>query len=104
MVRAITSTMFKLTDAKAVDALKTRRKLHVFANLLPTAFGVQVTPDHIDHFKVEWLKPAHAPDDRLILFLHGGGFVMGGCQTHRQFVSHIARAAGIRAVRSEERV
>jgi acetyl esterase/lipase len=76
----------------------------VLANLLPTAVGVQVTPDHIGEFKVEWLTPKHAPDDKLILYLHGGAFIMGGCQMHRQFVSHIARASGIRAVLPEYRL
>jgi monoterpene epsilon-lactone hydrolase len=104
IVRAVTGIAFKLTDAKATNTLKIRRKLHVFANLLPTAFGVQVTPDHIGDFKVEWLAPKQAPDGKLILYLHGGAFIMGGCQMHRQFVSHIARASGFRAVVPEYRL
>ncbi len=103
-VRAVTGTIFKLTDAKSANAFKARRKLHVLANLLPTAFGVQVTPDRIDGLEVEWLKPRNAADDKLILYLHGGAFIMGGCTTHRQFVSHLARAAGVRTVIPEYRL
>ena len=103
-VRAITGTLFKLTDAQSANAYKTRRKLHVLANLLPTAFGVQVTPDQLADIDVEWLKHRKAPEDKLILYLHGGAFIMGGCATHRQFVSHLARAAGVRAVIPEYRL
>lgn len=104
MVRAASGTAIRLSASKSIDALKTRRRLHKLAHYLPTAFGVQVTPDHIGDFKVEWLAPKNAPDDKLILYLHGGAFVMGGCEMHRQFVSHIARASGIRAVLPEYRL
>ena len=98
VVRAITGAAFKLTDAQATDAYKTRRRLHTLANLLPTAMGVRRTPDRIANFKVEWLTPGKAPDDKLILYMHGGAFIMGGFATHRPFVSHIARSAAIRTV------
>jgi acetyl esterase/lipase len=98
VVRAVTGAVFKLTDSQATDAYKTRRKLHTLANFLPTAMGVQVTPGRIVNFKVEWLTPRKAPQDKLILYMHGGAFIMGGFATHRPFVSHIARAAGIRTV------
>jgi acetyl esterase/lipase len=36
--------------------------------------------------------------------LHGGGYVIGGCDMHRQMVSHIARAGRIRALLPEYRL
>jgi monoterpene epsilon-lactone hydrolase len=103
-VRAVTGKLFKLTDAKSANAFKARRKLHVLAKLLPTAGGVQVTRDRIDGLEVEWLKPSNAPEDKLIMYLHGGAFITGSCTTHRPFVSHLARAAGVRAVMPEYRL
>jgi acetyl esterase/lipase len=40
----------------------------------------------------------------LLLYLHGGGYVIGGCDMHRQMVSHIARAGRIRALLPEYRL
>src|SRR5271156_53293 len=31
----------------------------------------------------EWIVPPEAADDRIILYLHGGGYVMGCLNTHR---------------------
>jgi len=104
MVRCVTSAFFSLTDAKAADVYLTRRRWHKLANLLPTAFGVQVRSDHINGLDAEWLTPTYAPQDKLLLYLHGGAYIMGGCPTHRQLVSHIARAAGIRALIPEYRL
>jgi acetyl esterase/lipase len=43
-----------------------------------------------------WTGPRR--DDRAILYLHGGGFVMGSPNTHRHLAAHLARAAGAPAV------
>jgi acetyl esterase/lipase len=39
-----------------------------------------------------------------LLYLHGGGYIVGGCDMHRQMVSHIARAGRIRALLPEYRL
>ena len=45
-----------------------------------------------------WLAPKGAPDDRVILALHGGGFVGGSMYTHRKLYGHVAKQAGVRAL------
>ncbi|MEM9906835.1 MAG: alpha/beta hydrolase [Cyanobacteria bacterium P01_D01_bin.44] len=42
----------------------------------------------------------HPPDnsDHLILYLHGGGFVMGSCQTHRRIAADLAETSGARVL------
>lgn len=46
----------------------------------------------------EWLVPPGAADDRVLLYLHGGGYVMGSAHTHRAMIARIARAARARAL------
>ncbi|MCB9752917.1 MAG: alpha/beta hydrolase [Myxococcales bacterium] len=43
----------------------------------------------------ERLAPAGARDDQAILYLHGGGYVMGSCASHRALAANIARSTGI---------
>lgn len=104
VVRSITSAFFSRIDVKAADVYVIRRRWHALANLLPTAFGVQVSSGQINGLNAEWLTPKNAPPDKLLLYLHGGAYIMGGCPTHRQLVSHIARAARIRALIPEYRL
>src|SRR5262249_52294129 len=58
----------------------------------------------VDYTEVEaagrpamWLVPKRARTDRVLLCLHGGGFVGGSIYTHRKMFGHLAKAAGVRA-------
>ncbi len=41
-----------------------------------------------------WIVPPGAPRDRAILYLHGGGYVIGSIASHRKMVAQIAEASG----------
>ena len=43
----------------------------------------------------EWIRPAGARSDAVLLYLHGGGYVIGSPRSHRHLAEAIARAAGI---------
>src|SRR4030095_9298957 len=43
-----------------------------------------------------WAVPKACAEDRVILCLHGGGFVTGSMYTHRKLFSHLAKAIGAR--------
>ncbi len=38
----------------------------------------------------EWLRPAVATPDRVVLYLHGGGYCAGSCGTHRALAARVA--------------
>jgi phosphinothricin tripeptide acetyl hydrolase len=46
----------------------------------------------------EWLTPPQARADAVVLYLHGGGYVIGSPRSHRHLAAAIARAAGTRAL------
>jgi epsilon-lactone hydrolase len=54
--------------------------------------------------KAEWIVPPNAAADRVILYFHGGGYVMGSINTHRAMVARIARAAQARALALDYRL
>jgi monoterpene epsilon-lactone hydrolase len=45
-----------------------------------------------------WCTPAASAQDRVIVYTHGGGYVVGSMHTHRKLAGHLARAAGCRAL------
>lgn len=57
--------------------------------------GVEIKPAVIEGIKSEWLIPAGANKNKLILYVHGGGYVSGSCNDHRGFVSKFAKKTGI---------
>ncbi len=57
-----------------------------------------------DGIGAEWIVPPGAASERVILYLHGGGYVMGSINTHRATIARIARAAEARALAIDYRL
>jgi epsilon-lactone hydrolase len=62
-------------------------------------------PGGVDYIEVDaggvsamWVAPKGAAEDRVVLGLHGGGFVTGSMYTHRKLFAHLAKAIGARAL------
>ncbi len=49
----------------------------------------------IEGIKSEWLIPDGANPEKLIFYVHGGGYVSGSCSDHRAFVSKFAKNTGV---------
>ena len=65
------------------------------ARMFPAPAGVQVQPAQIGGCPGEWLRPAGAAANSVLLYLHGGAYITGSCHTHRGLAGHLAKAAGI---------
>jgi acetyl esterase/lipase len=72
--------------------------------------NLSAEPGGIDYLETEvaglpalWAIPKGSAGDRVILSLHGGGFVSGSIYTHRKLFGHLAKAAGTRALLTEYR-
>ncbi|GLQ35000.1 hydrolase [Amylibacter marinus] len=63
--------------------------------------GVQYHADRLTHMgrtvHVEWAKPAN-DTTRVLLYIHGGGFIFGSARTHRHLAADIAQKIGAQAV------
>jgi len=103
-VRRTTGAFFKTIDAEKADVHAMRRLWHASANVLWTARKVKVDQADVHGLKAEWLTPKQCPEDKLLLYLHGGAYIMGNCATHRQLVSYLARYSGIKALLPEYRL
>ncbi|NDY55766.1 alpha/beta hydrolase [Desulfovibrio sulfodismutans] len=66
--------------------------------------GVQVGPTTMGGIAAEWLRPAAAPGNKAILYVHGGGYVSGSCADHRGFVSAFANRLGYAALTYDYRL
>jgi monoterpene epsilon-lactone hydrolase len=57
-----------------------------------------------DDVPAEWSTPPGVDAERVIFYLHGGGYQMGSPLTHRGLVGRIARAASARALSIDYRL
>ena len=104
LARSISSAFVRRVDVNEIDIEEFRGRLNSLGRSMITAFGVSVEKDVVNGLNVEWLTPKDHMDGKLLLYLHGGAYVLGGCDLHRQMVSHIARAGRIRAILPEYRL
>ncbi len=52
----------------------------------------------------EWIYDPKAVDERVLLYLHGGGYMIGSMRTHRVPLSRLSRASGARVLGLEYRL
>jgi acetyl esterase/lipase len=62
------------------------------------AADVHCQPVDAGGVPAEWITAPGAQPEKVIYYLHGGGYVMGSINTHREMVSRLSRAAGARAL------
>ena len=89
----------------AAAAPLARRKPSVGAIRLAMEAGslFQFTPWRVNleslkldnRLEAEWLRPRDAHPTRVLLYLHGGGYVLGSLNTHRSLVGSLALRTGL---------
>jgi acetyl esterase/lipase len=52
----------------------------------------------IDDIPAIYVEPEISLNDRMLLYLHGGGYVFGSMKSHRKLVGHLAKSVGCRAI------
>ena len=104
-IRWVTGRYIRGLDVSTLPVATARGHFEKIARMfLVRAIGVDVEKTEIGGVDVDWLRPKKARTDRVLLYLHGGAYVMGSPRTHRQLVSHTARAAGVVAVLPDYRL
>ena len=104
-VRWLTAKYIRGLDVPNLPVEKARAQFEKIAGaFLIRAIGVEVEQTQIAGVDVDWLRPKNARKDKVLFYLHGGAYVIGSPRTHRQLVSHMARAAGVVAVLPDYRL
>ncbi|MEM1177608.1 MAG: alpha/beta hydrolase [Acidobacteriota bacterium] len=75
-----------------------RRNFDNFLSRFPGLDGLEVEASTLGGVPVEWLTLPESLTSRTLVYLHGGGFVVGSPQSHRQTAARLARAARARCV------
>ena len=72
-----------------VNHLRSLLETSTMLSTLP--WGVTFREKEFDLFTGEWLHPQDVIEGRVLLYLHGGGYVIGSPKTHRALAGKIAK-------------
>lgn len=91
-------------DPKSGTIVERRKRIEDLARSMRAPSGVQVESLTANGVPGEWLIPRQAAPGKVLLYFHGGGWVMCSTRTHRAMVGRLARAAGIKALSIDYRL
>jgi monoterpene epsilon-lactone hydrolase len=77
---------------------KSRDGLDDLAKLVKVPKDVKIQKIDIEGMPAEWISAPSALEGNVILYLHGGGYISGSINSHRELVSRISRASKTRVL------
>lgn len=87
-----------------IDVAESREAMRAATAMFQLPAGVTVTETELGGVKGLRLTPARPEKGAVLLYFHGGGYVLGSPQTHRSLVGHLARLSGIEAASMDYRL
>lgn len=102
-IQRVRAHLAKLPRQSALSFAQLRAQYERAADAFPIAPAVGCRHLHAPLRPAEWLSPPGAGDG-VVMYLHGGGYVIGSPRSHRHLVAAIALAAGTRALVPEYRL
>ena len=68
------------------------------ATTFPLADDIRCEPVQANSVSAEWITAPGADEERVVFYLHGGGYAIGSINTHRNLASRVSRAASARCL------
>ncbi|MCB1746940.1 MAG: alpha/beta hydrolase [Gammaproteobacteria bacterium] len=75
-----------------------RKGLDAMGGAVPGLPGVTASAVDAGGVAAEWIVPAAVDDGRVLLYFHGGGYVLGSVQSHRPMIERLAVACSARVL------
>jgi phosphinothricin tripeptide acetyl hydrolase len=97
-IHAVREHLAKLPPSSTLTTEQRRAQYDRAERVFPTPADVAVERVTAPDRPAEWLTPPAVRTDAVVLYLHGGGYVIGSPRSHRHLAAAIARAAGARAL------
>ena len=80
-------------DSAIIDKVKTDRTVFDgLGNIYPADASVEVSDEQIDRVSCQWFVPDRFDKNKIVIYLHGGMFVLGSLGGYKAMISHFASA------------
>jgi monoterpene epsilon-lactone hydrolase len=97
-IDVVRAHLAKLPPSDSLTTAERRAQYERAEKVFPTPAEVKVERVNAPAAPAEWLRPPSAAPGRVVLYLHGGGYVIGSPRSHRHLAAAIAGAAGASAL------
>jgi phosphinothricin tripeptide acetyl hydrolase len=97
-IDVVRAHLAKLPPSDSLTTAERRAQYERAEKVFPTPPDVKVERVSAPAAPAEWLRPPSAAPGRVVLYLHGGGYVIGSPRSHRHLAAAIAGAAGASAL------
>jgi epsilon-lactone hydrolase len=100
MASAQLKTAIDAMKAMAAQQAQTPQEMRgMFEQMaVPPPADIKCEPVNAGGVEAEWVTAPGAATDRAVLYLHGGGYVIGSAKTHRDLMGRISRGAKARVL------
>jgi len=102
-IHIVREHLAKLPPSDSLTIAERRAQYERAEKVFPTPAEVKVERVTAPAVPAEWLRPPSAAPGRVVLYLHGGGYVIGSPRSHRHLAAAIAAAARSSALLLEYR-
>ena len=75
-----------------------RATMDAWDKAYPVSDDVTVVSAKVAEVPVEWITAPNASEDAVLLFLHGGGYVIGSPDSHRHLVANLSEETGLQGL------
>jgi acetyl esterase/lipase len=87
-----------------LDHVAMRTNMESMTSVMPLPADVKAEPVTVNGVPAEWVSTPDADPQRVVLYLHGGAYVIGSVNTHRDLAGRISRASGGRVLNVDYRL
>jgi phosphinothricin tripeptide acetyl hydrolase len=91
-IDVVRAHLAKLPPSDSLTVAERRAQYERAEKVFPTPSEVKVERVSAPVAPAEWLRPPGAVAGRVVLYLHGGGYVIGSTRSHRHLAAAIAAA------------
>ncbi len=91
-IQAVRDLLASFPDTSAMSIEELRAFYDGMGQYFPVANDVSVDRVEAKGVQAEWVRAANANQDAVVLYLHGGGYIIGSPTSHRHQIAAISQA------------
>jgi acetyl esterase/lipase len=93
-IQQVRALLANLPDISSLSLAELRAAYDQLGQQFPLTDSVSVEKASAGGVNAEWVRAAHTRSDAALLYLHGGGYVIGSLDSHRHQSAALSQAAG----------